>query len=696
MQKLANQNNLTLAEINSLTADHIAQLKAYADVKVAQIGADTGLDIAQLQADSGLSIAELSAKTAVEVATIRGDIDKYVADLEADTGIDIAQLQSDTGISIAELTTKSAEDVAAIRASTDKYIADVQAETGIDLRELADKNNITLAELSKQAGIDIATIRAGGQVDVATINAEANKYIADLQATTQQTIAEGQMEKMFPGSVDLAKSLGINLNQALEGLTPEQEELYRSQGKTGIVRGALSAAEGTKKAFAGQGLKGGAVASALQDIEEGKVGQFAGLETSIMQADIAAKDKGIQDILAFLQLRTPGGGEMGDPDEPVVDEPVVDEPVVDEPVVDEPVVDEPVVDEPVVDEPVVDEPPAASVGATGEFWQQMGFASEEAYNAAIAGQEPVIPGGAATTTDTGLPNYGDPFQYEKDQAAKGDEDFSPTGALTNQEIFDTMSFSDAMGTFGVDVATNIWQQFDPSYFDPVTPDPYVPPAKTYDRFGNEIIDGVGTEAPNLGGYSTEAPTQAGGDDPGNLFVDQQAGTGGTQTGDPGNLFVDQQAGTGGTQTGDPGSLFLDQAQGADNNPYPDQLDLGNLTNPVDTTSQDLLTLLNSNSQYANMDELKDLLATTPDNLTIDFGQDLQDLISKDLDFSDMFTSGDADFQAMIKDELDALKKALADMQKANKYTNYGDEGGIGNTGSDVGYDFGDSLGPGTF
>jgi hypothetical protein len=123
--------------------------------------------------------------------------------------------------------------------------------------------------------------------------------ISDLSARTSLATAK----KAPPGGGKLAGALSNYLFERVgEGLTEEEEDLYMGEGKTAIQQAVRAASKSTQKNAAAQGLRGGAVSNALQQIQQSSIPATAQLSTDLAKLDIGAKNQIIQSILAYLGL----------------------------------------------------------------------------------------------------------------------------------------------------------------------------------------------------------------------------------------------------------------------------------------------------------------------------------------------------------------------------------------------------------
>ena len=113
----------------------------------------------------------------------------------------------------------------------------------------------------------------------------------------------------YPGQKKIARSLAPYLWENVNmGLSESEKRLMRGAGRTSIMQGIRDSIAKGKSIYAGQGLRGGAVARALSGISESRVPQLAKLETDISAADIKARKERVTDILKFLALSA-GYGE---------------------------------------------------------------------------------------------------------------------------------------------------------------------------------------------------------------------------------------------------------------------------------------------------------------------------------------------------------------------------------------------------
>lgn len=130
----------------------------------------------------------------------------------------------------------------------------------------------------------------------------------------------------YTGQKDIAKVLAPYLWENLDvGLTEEEKGLYRGAGKTSILQSAKAAQGQVSKTAASQGLRGGRVQDILSGVMEQTIPQFAQLEQGIMGKDIEMKQKRVQDILNFMNLKA-GVGPVSPELHGMFDEPEADQP----------------------------------------------------------------------------------------------------------------------------------------------------------------------------------------------------------------------------------------------------------------------------------------------------------------------------------------------------------------------------------
>jgi hypothetical protein len=181
---------------------------------------------------------------------------------------------------------------------TERYGIDVQEALG-ELRYGE--------EGTERYGIDIQKML--GELQYGTEGIETKKLkLQELLGLkgfqTQKEIAAMTSPTGYAGQRGIASGLASFLGERMgEGLTSQEKALMRGAGRTGILQAAQSATSGLKKAFAGQGLRGGAVAGGLAGIEEAKIPAFGRLETEISTADLGEKRRRVAESLSFLGLK---------------------------------------------------------------------------------------------------------------------------------------------------------------------------------------------------------------------------------------------------------------------------------------------------------------------------------------------------------------------------------------------------------
>jgi len=107
----------------------------------------------------------------------------------------------------------------------------------------------------------------------------------------------------YPTQKSIAKDFGPYLWEGIgKGLTGEEKDLYRGEGKTSILQASKGAQTQASRTSAAQGLRGGTIANILAGIQSQEIPAMAGLETGIMGADINKKQTNIANLMSFLGL----------------------------------------------------------------------------------------------------------------------------------------------------------------------------------------------------------------------------------------------------------------------------------------------------------------------------------------------------------------------------------------------------------
>jgi hypothetical protein len=106
----------------------------------------------------------------------------------------------------------------------------------------------------------------------------------------------------YMGQSSFMETLAPYIEENLKGLTTQEWDLYRGEGRDAIATAAKGASQEISTLAASQGLKGGSIANILAGTAESQIPAFAGLETEIAKIDIEKKSQSIQDALAFSGL----------------------------------------------------------------------------------------------------------------------------------------------------------------------------------------------------------------------------------------------------------------------------------------------------------------------------------------------------------------------------------------------------------
>jgi hypothetical protein len=207
-----------------------------------------------------------------------------------------AHIQSSSGIESTKISADAQKEIAKLRSLTDLELAKMSRQTGIDIQRLKNIADLDIAEINSLTSREIANLQAQTGMDIAKINNYAQLMAVPTALEGQDVVARALGE-------DISGRVGV-------GLTEEEKQVYRGAGRTGIDTAIKGQLEKAKQILASQGLRGGSVADILGDIELSQVGEYAGLESNIMQADIAKKAGNIQEALAFMNLR--GAPTRGD------------------------------------------------------------------------------------------------------------------------------------------------------------------------------------------------------------------------------------------------------------------------------------------------------------------------------------------------------------------------------------------------
>lgn len=224
------------------------------------------------------------------ISTILGG---YLAGKGAEEGADISTAG---GIESTRISAEAQKEIAKLRVLTDLDIAQLSAKTGIQAERIR-----ALVNLETSAWDNIT------QTEIANLSAATNLDISKISAYTKLS----EIPTALPGQRDIANVLANKIKGEIgEGLPPKVMQAIRGRERTAGLQGIESALASAKKTYAGQGIKGGGVASGLRKIQETAGPMFAGIENKLTLLDFQRQDKNILDAMNYMQLR--GAPTKGD------------------------------------------------------------------------------------------------------------------------------------------------------------------------------------------------------------------------------------------------------------------------------------------------------------------------------------------------------------------------------------------------
>jgi len=158
-----------------------------------------------------------------------------------------------------------------------------------------------------------------GAIPWSTIISSGADFLGGLLDDSDEVEAQSKIQSAafgaryaYPGQKALGGKVSNYLWENLGlGLTESEKRLMRGSGRTSIMQGVKSATGDTRKQAASQGLRGGAIANILANINQSKVPAFAKLESDISSKDMTLKRERMKDILTYLGLSAGYGEDAG-------------------------------------------------------------------------------------------------------------------------------------------------------------------------------------------------------------------------------------------------------------------------------------------------------------------------------------------------------------------------------------------------